>query len=133
MTPALRERHTLARLRSAAVDLQVSRALTEQQIGAPWAACFHAQQAGVPVQDTHDLRTLARSLPTNWPGSTWDAQAAELTLYAVDTRYPMAEQTPTWEDARQAVVLADRLTRSVLAGLRKKGVARATAQGGSPG
>jgi HEPN domain-containing protein len=134
VTPELRERHTLAWLRSAAVDLRVSHALAEQHIGAPWAACFHAQQAvaktlkasmvwaGVPVQDTHDLRTLARGLPANWPGSTWDAQAAELTLYAVETRYPMAEQTPTWEDAQQAVVLADRLTRSVLAGLRKRGL-----------
>lgn len=144
MTPELRERHTLAWLRNAAVDLRVASALSEQQIGAPWAACFHAQQAvektlkasmvwaGVPVADTHDLRTLARGLPAGWPGSTWETQAAGLTLYAVETRYPLAEQTPTWDDARQAILIADRLTRSVLAGLRKRGLPAPPRASGRP-
>ena len=134
MTPELRVRHTMGWLRSAAVDLRVAVAVIEQEIGAPWAACFHAQQAvekalkaslvwaGVPILDTHDLRILARAIPKGWPGASWEAQAATLSIYAVETRYPTAEQTPTWDDAKQAVRVADRLTRSVLAGLRKRGL-----------
>lgn len=87
------------------------------------ALCFHAQQAaekaiksvfvseGLVFPYTHDIRMLLETLPTSIliPDDVW--LAAELTEYAVLTRYPADLGVVTDEELRQAVALAEAVVR----------------------
>lgn len=80
--------------------------------GSPRACCFHAQQAvekaikasliflGVGFRKTHDLEALSALLPEGWSLRERPAVLAELTIWAVEPRYPGDMQPATDEDAR---------------------------------
>ncbi len=84
--------------------------------------CFHAQQTveksikavlihfRIAFPYTHDiavLRDLVRSSGRNWPNDL--DRAAELTDYAVESRYPGPFDEVTREEYDQAVALATRV------------------------
>jgi HEPN domain-containing protein len=116
-------------LSKAEVDLGSARTLLrDRDETAPWAACFHAQQAaekclkavlaagGSEPPYTHNLVALHASLPpTN--ALPDDVDLATLTTYASGPRYAFSdfppEPEPTWEDAEQALSWATAICRTV--------------------
>jgi len=119
-TREARVQRARAWLRYASRDLAVARdALRPGAPAAPYHAAFWAQQAaekalkgaltyaGVDFGDTHRLTPLAALLPTDWETRRASVALAELSRYAVQTRYPdLSEPEPTAEDARAAVAQA---------------------------
>lgn len=83
--------------------------------GSSRACCFHAQQAvekaikasliflGIGFRKTHDLEALSVLLPEGWSLRERPAALAELTVWAVEPRYPGDMQPATDEDARATV------------------------------
>ncbi|HIH03177.1 MAG TPA: HEPN domain-containing protein [Methanoregulaceae archaeon] len=130
-----RTRHELvaAWLEKARQDLVVARnALLMPEIF-PGIICFHAQQAaekalkaylvglGVIPPKTHQLEDLV-ALAAGYDAEivTLSDPAASLTPYAVEARYPEAEQV-TEEDARHAIEDAEEIHRYVLLRLGQAG------------
>jgi len=74
------------------------------------ALCFHAQQAveksikavlvfeGVDFPGTHNIRVLLDCLPLHIPVPVQALSAAELSIYAVSTRYPGNYEPATGEE-----------------------------------
>ncbi len=96
----------------------------------PSEAAFHVQQAAekalkglltwhdVPFTRTHDLDALLQQCATIAPDVlTFRSALAQLTRYAVETRYPGPATEPTPDEARAALELARQLVQLVLAGL----------------
>jgi HEPN domain-containing protein len=94
------------------------------------AVCFHAQQCvekmlkGYLIEHfivfgkTHDLRELLNLAGAIQPGwKIFDKQAARLSEYAVDTRYPGAEVYK--EDAEEAVITCKKIRGAILAELKE--------------
>jgi HEPN domain-containing protein len=71
---------------------------------------------------THDLDDLAARLPMGWRARQSAGRLAELTSYAVDTRYPDPNDLPTASDAEQAVRQATALVRMVGRDLQERGL-----------
>jgi len=92
-------------------DLAVAR-VARVPDAVPATGCFLAQQAsekclkavllhrGIPFGKTHSIRALLDGLPLDFDLPTEVEQAAGLTRFAVDTRYPGSHEQPTWEDLR---------------------------------
>jgi HEPN domain-containing protein len=80
--------------------------------------CFHAQQAaekatkavllhlGIEVPRTHSIRALLDRLPEDLQLPAMVDEAAELTEYAVEARYPGATESVTDEEHARAIELA---------------------------
>ena len=96
----------------------------------PSEAAFHVQQAAekalkglltwhdVPFTRTHDLDALLQQSATIAPDVlTFRPALAQLTRYAVETRYPGPAAEPTPDEARAALELARQLVQFVLARL----------------
>jgi HEPN domain-containing protein len=94
------------------------------------AVCFHAQQCiekslkaylidhEIRFGKTHDLRellNLARDIQPGW--KIFEKEAARLTGYAVDTRYPGEDVFK--EDAEEAVSISNRMRAVILAELKE--------------
>ena len=94
------------------------------------AVCFHAQQCvekllkgylfehEIKFWKTHDLRellNLAYPLASGW--KQFEKEAARLSEYAVDTRYP--GEDVYLEDAREAVETCKKIRAAILAELKE--------------
>lgn len=108
-------------------DLRAAEELRSSEIPAR-ISCFHAQQAAekamkavfvleqVDYPYTHDLVKLAEALPPGWTVGATSADLADLSRWAVESRYPMLDQ-PESGDADRALTTArtvvDELTRKI--------------------
>jgi HEPN domain-containing protein len=94
------------------------------------AVCFHAQQCvekllkgylfenGIAFGKTHDLRLLlfqAYQITSGW--KQFEKDAARLSEYAVDTRYPGDEAY--LEDAQEAVETCKKIRAAILAEMKE--------------
>lgn len=77
-------------------------------------AVFVLEQVDYPY--THDLVKLAEALPPGWTVGATSADLADLSRWAVESRYPMLDQ-PESGDADRALTTArtvvDELTRKI--------------------
>ena len=101
-------------LRYSTEDLNVARVLLASSPSVPRHVCWLAQQSaekalkaalvleGVAFPFTHDLDALRNRLPESWPVHTTHSDLAELTQWAVETRYPGDWPEVTGEDAVRA-------------------------------
>ena len=120
-------------LRYAKTDLQLAEGALQQEIGAPWQWCFHAQQAAekalkaalifeaLTVPRSHDLTELAGELPAAWTVALDEPALKILTEWAVEPRYPGDLPDATLGDARRAVRDARATYDAVLQGLAVRG------------
>jgi HEPN domain-containing protein len=106
-------------LRFAQEDLAAAAAISEGEFGSPRQACSLAQQAAekalksvlvarqVDFPRTHDLDLLRGILESaRWPGAAELPDLAELTEWAVESRYPGDWPEPTLEEAARALTAA---------------------------
>lgn len=133
--PDLTANEALRWLQFSKEDLDVARRLISGIPTAPRHACWLSQQAaekalkaalvleGVEFSFTHDLDALRNSLPDSWTIRTTHADLAELTEWAVETRYPGDWPQPTNADAARAESEARSVYESISAGFRCRGVA----------
>jgi HEPN domain-containing protein len=111
-------------------DLRIARHLLAAEADLSRGAAFHSQQAAekylkavlvwhqVEFAKIHDIARLidqVRSVDAALAESV--REAAALTLYAVEVRYPGDEPEPTAMEARAAVALAESVRRAVLRSL----------------
>ena len=129
---ALRE--SLRWMQYAGEDLEVAARLTAGTPPAPRHACWLAQQAaekslkaalvleGADFAYTHDLDALRNNLPDGWAVRETHPDLAELTEWAVESRYPGDWAEPTYADAVEAVSQARSVYESVAAELERRGI-----------
>jgi HEPN domain-containing protein len=96
-------------------DLAVAEVVLLHQIGASWAACFHAQQAaekalnavlvaaGIDFPRSHALERLHALLPADASARFSVHTLSTLSPWAVVGRYPEDIPNPSQEDSRQLV------------------------------
>ncbi len=120
-------------LRFSEEDLDVALRLITGPPPAPRHACWLSQQAaekalkaalvldGVDFPFTHDLDALRNLLPDIWPVRTEHDDLAELTEWAVETRYPGDWPEPTDADAICAESEARAVHKSIAAEFRRRG------------
>lgn len=142
----IRRRAVEAWLNDADADLASARSLAahRDEGTAPFAAAFHAQQAaekavkalliwsGLEIPAKHDLSLLVSLLPAG--ASTRGLAIAGLTVYAVEQRYvagagnPMGlDERPTWEEAEEAITMAEAAVNAVRADLAAAGLIQGSA------
>lgn len=129
--PTLHE--ALRWLKYSGEDLDVASRLMTGTQASPRHACWLYQQAvekalkaalvleGVDFPFTHDLDALRNYLPDTWPVKTEHGDLAELTEWAVETRYPGDWPEPTDADATGAGSEAHAIHDSVAAEFRRRG------------
>jgi len=103
---------------------------------APWQIAFHAQQAcektlkavitftrAVDQRHGHDLDRLIQATPTvGWTLRARYPNLAEISAYAVTTRYQITEAVVSRQQAERAVRLAEGLLRACIVDLQKHGL-----------
>jgi len=111
-------------------DLDAALAL---RLGVPRHACLHAQQSAekaiksiyvfldMRVPRSHDLDMLRNLLPDGWDIKTRFDDLSELSLWAVESRYPGNWPEARHEEAEAAVALAKEVLACVEQGLRDNG------------
>jgi HEPN domain-containing protein len=99
-------------------DLEAARAMHTNDFGVPRQVCWLAQQAAekalksVLVSQrthfprTHDLDLLRNLLPAEWQKDSAVSDLAELSQWAVESRYPGDWPIVTVDDARRAIEAA---------------------------
>ena len=134
-TREARIQRTRAWLRYSSRDLNGARDMARPGSKAsPYQAAFWAQQAAekaikgaltyasVRFEETHRLNALAALLPTDWDTRRTSNALAELSRYAVQTRYPdVDEPEPTAEDARRAITQAAAVLQAIRRDLEAHG------------
>lgn len=135
--PDLTANEALRWLQFSKEDLDVASRLMSGTPTAPRHACWLSQQAaekalkaalvleGVEFSYTHDLDALRNRLPDSWSVRTTHADLAELTEWAVETRYPGDWPQPTNADAARAESEARSIHESITAEFRFRGVLEA--------
>ena len=120
-------------LRFSEEDLNVASRLMTGIPTAPRHACWLSQQAAekalkaglvldeVEFPFTHDLDALRNLLPGSWSVRDTHPDLAELTEWAVETRYPGDWPEHTDADATRAVSQARSVHDSVAAEFRRRG------------
>ena len=78
-------------------------------------------EEGVEFPFTHDLDALRNLLPDTWPVRATHADLAELTEWAVETRYPGDWPEPTDADATHAESEARAVHDSIAAEFGRRG------------
>ena len=121
-------------LRFSAEDLEVARLLLTRHPPASRHVCWLSQQAaekalkaalvldGIEFPFTHDLDALRNRLPEGWAVRAAHADLAELTQWAVETRYPGDWPEATESDALRAERESTAVHDSVAADFRRRGV-----------
>jgi HEPN domain-containing protein len=111
-------------------DLDAALAL---RLGVPRHACLHAQQSAekaiksiyvfldMRVPRSHDLDMLRNLLLDGWDIKTRFDDLSELSLWAVESRYPGNWPEARQEEAEAAVALAKEVLACVEQGLRDNG------------
>ncbi len=127
-------------LEHATSDLDSAAALVAAGIGAG-AACFLAQQSvekalkgalvheGAEVPRIHNLDTLRNLLPGGWAAKQDFPDLAELTAWAIESRYPGDWPQPSSDDARTAVDVARAVVASIADELATRGPEGSDGQG----
>ncbi len=122
-------------LRYATEDLDVARVLLATVPPPARHVCWLAQQSaekslkaalvldGIEFPFTHDLDALRNRLPEGWPVRAAHPDLAELTQWAVETRYPGDWLEMTEEDALRAEAEARAIRSSVVDEFRHRGLA----------
>ena len=122
-------------LRYATEDLDVARVLLATVPPPSRHVCWLSQQSaekslkaalvleGIEFPFTHDLDALRNRLPEGWPVRTAHPDLAELTQWAVETRYPGDWIEMTVEDALRAEAEASAIRNSVADEFRHRGLA----------
>ena len=130
--PVLEE--ALRWLRFSEEDLSVAVRLMSGATTAPRHACWLSQQAAekalkaalildeVDFSFTHDLDALRNLLPDGWAVRDTHADMAELTEWAVETRYPGDWPEPNDADADRAMSQARDLYDSIVAEFGRRGI-----------
>ena len=120
-------------LRFSEEDLDVALRLLSGSPSAPRHACWLSQQAAekalkaalvldeVEFPFTHDLDALRNLLPDSWSVRDTHPDLAELTEWAVETRYPGDWPEHTDADSTRAVSQARSVHDSVAAEFRRRG------------
>ena len=115
-------------------DLDVARLLLTGRPQASRHVCWLSQQAaekalkaalvleGIEFPFTHDLDALRNRLPETWSVRTTHTDLAELTQWAVETRYPGDWPEATESDALRAEKESVAVHDSVAADFRRRGV-----------
>ncbi len=121
-------------LRYSAEDLDVARVLLTIHASASRHVCWLSQQAaekalkaalvleGVAFPFTHDLDALRNRLPEGWQVRTTHADLAELTQWAVESRYPGDWPEASELDAIRSEAEARAVHNSVEKEFRRRGV-----------
>lgn len=121
-------------LRFSEEDLSVAARLMSDTPTAPRHACWLSQQAaekalkaalvleGVEFPFSHDLDALRNLLPDSWPVRAAHPDLAELTEWAVETRYPGDWPEPNDDDANRALSQASALYDSVGVEFTRRGL-----------
>ena len=121
-------------LRYSAEDLDVARVLLRSHASASRHVCWLSQQAaekalkaalvleGTEFPFTHDLDALRNRLPEDWQVRTTHADLAELTQWAVETRYPGDWPEATEPDAIRSEAEARAVHNSVETEFTRRGV-----------
>ena len=122
-------------LRFSGEDLDVAQRLLTSLPSAPRHVCSLAQQAaekalkaalvleGVEFPFSHDLDALRNLLPSTWQVRSDHADLAELTEWAVETRYPGDWPEPGDADAERAEAEARAVHDAVALEFRRRGLA----------
>lgn len=127
MTPSPQARDVARQwMEKAEHDLKTAKHTLTLTTDCPYdTVCFHAQQCaekylkallterGIPFQKTHDLTELLPLAPKDARLDVFAEEVAELTPYAIETRYPGDWDPQTREDAERAVALAHRIRQAV--------------------
>lgn len=108
-------------------DLKAARRLMAGDEPLSDTAVYHCQQAaekaikayliyrGIPFEKTHNLvALLSLCLPGEPEWAVWKTMAEVLTPYATEFRYPGDVVEPSWEEAEEALSLAEAFVRFVL-------------------
>ena len=121
-------------LQYSAEDLDVARVLLRSHAPASRHVCWLSQQAaekalkaalvleGTEFPFTHDLDALRNRLPEDWQVRTTHTDLAELTQWAVETRYPGDWPEATELDAIRSEAEARAVHNSVEMEFRRRGV-----------
>ena len=121
-------------LRYSTEDLDVARLLLASSPLVPRHVCWLTQQSaekalkaalvleGVAFPFTHDLDALRNRLPEGWLVRTIHSDLAELTQWAVETRYPGDWPEVTEEDAVRAESEAAALHVSIVVEFESRGL-----------
>ena len=121
-------------LRFAREDLAVAERLLRFPDAVPRHICWLAQQAaekalkaalileGVEFPYRHDLDALRNLLPDGWAVKREHPDLAELTVWAVEARYPGDWPEATREDAQQAVAQARGVLDSVVRDFKRRNI-----------
>ena len=109
-------------IRHARSDLALARQKAEGEV-LPETLCFHAQQAaekaikavliqcGIPVPRTHSIERLVGLLPVSIERTHLLIEAADLTSYAGELRYPSDEGFVSEDDHAESVRIAEMVVR----------------------
>ena len=121
-------------------DLEAAAVLLASDVGAG-AACFLAQQsvekalkgalvhAGADVPRIHNLDTLRNLLSEGWAAKQEFPDLAELTAWAIESRYPGDWPQPSIDDARTAVDVARAVVASIADELAARGLEGSDGEG----
>lgn len=113
----------------AAADLQAAEVLLGQRDVSARIACFHAQQAAekaikallianqIRVQHIHDLVELVGALPPGTDPGASNPALADLSIWAVEFRYPGDIAEATLADAENAMATARGVVAAATAAL----------------
>ena len=116
-------------LSKARTDLTLASVILEQGPDMdPWVCCFHAQQAaekalkavlvaqGAEPPFIHNLVALQALMPRDLDLDATVAELADLSASARGTRYVTdadGSEDPTWDEAKQAVLIAGRVLAAI--------------------
>jgi HEPN domain-containing protein len=115
-------------------DLDAASRLMTGTPTSPRHACWLSQQAAekalkaalildeVDFPFIHDLDRLRNLLPTGWAVHDTHSDLAELTEWAVESRYPGGWPEPTDDDASRARSQARSVHESIVAEFRRRGI-----------
>jgi HEPN domain-containing protein len=121
-------------LRFAAEDLHEAEQWVGRSESVPRHICWFAQQAvekalkaalileDMEVPFWHNRDALRNLLSSGWSVKQEYPDLAELTVWAVEARYPGDWPEATWEDARRAVALARAVYDCIVKDFEQRGV-----------
>lgn len=113
-------------------DLDAAHILLKQGEFFPRQICFMAQQAGekalkavlvfleINFPKTHDLDRLRELIPQGWEVKEKFPQLYELSVWAVESRYPAHAPDVVENEARETLLLAEAVYKSVESELEEK-------------
>lgn len=113
-------------------DLQAARTLVESTEFYPRQVCFLAQQAGekalkailvfleIQFPHTHDLDHIRELIPTGWKVKEAFPQLYDLSVWAVESRYPGDMPDVLEHEARETLHLAESVFEAVKAELENR-------------